>query len=69
MRKTYVDNIRWMTVVLVVMYHVLYMFNSVGIGGAIGPLMPVQVQDAFLYAVYPWFMLLLFVVSGMCARS
>ena len=68
MRKTYVDNIRWMTVVLVVMYHVLYMFNGVGIGGAIGPLMPVQVQDAFLYAVYPWFMLLLFVVSGMSAR-
>lgn len=68
MRKTYVDNIRWMTVILVVIYHVLYMFNGVGIGGAIGPFAPVQVQDAFLYVVYPWFMLLLFVVSGMSAR-
>lgn len=28
MRKTYIDNIRWMTVVLVVIYHVFYMFNA-----------------------------------------
>ena len=68
MRKTYIDNIRWMTVVLVVLYHVLYMFNGVGIGGAIGPLAAVQAQDACLYVVYPWFMLLLFVISGMSAR-
>jgi uncharacterized membrane protein YcfT len=26
-RKLYLDNIRWMTVVLVVIYHVVYMFN------------------------------------------
>ena len=28
-RKLYLDNIRWMTVVLVVIYHVVYMFNGV----------------------------------------
>ena len=28
MRKNYLDNIRWVTVVLVVIYHVLYMYND-----------------------------------------
>lgn len=28
-RKPYLDNIRWATVVLVVIYHVIYMFNGV----------------------------------------
>ncbi|MGN0983770.1 MAG: acyltransferase family protein, partial [Gemmiger sp.] len=57
-----------MTVVLVVVYHVIYMFNGEVTGGVIGPFAPVQPQDAFQYVVYPWFMLLLFVVSGMSAR-
>ena len=68
MRKLYLDNIRWMTVVLVVLYHVIYMFNGVEVHGVIGPFKEVQYQDVFQYIVYPWFMLLLFVVSGMCAR-
>ena len=29
MRKTNIDNIRWMTVVIVVIFHVFYMFNGV----------------------------------------
>lgn len=68
MRKLYLDNIRWITVVLVVLYHVVYMFNGVETSGVIGPFCEVQYQDAFQYVVYPWFMLLLFVVSGMSAR-
>lgn len=68
MRKTYIDNIRWITVVLVVIYHVIYMFNGVTQYGIIGPFSAHQPQDVFQYAVYPWFMLLLFVVSGMSAR-
>lgn len=68
MRKTYIDNIRWMTVVLVVIYHVFYMFNGEVTGGVIGPFTSVQYQDVFQYIVYPWFMLLLFVISGMSAR-
>ena len=68
MRKTYLDNIRWITVVLVVIYHVIYMFNGIETAGVLGPFADVQPQDAFQYMVYPWFMLLLFVVSGMCAR-
>ena len=68
MRKTYLDNIRWITVVLVVVYHVIYMFNGVTQYGVIGPFSAHQPQDVFQYVVYPWFMLLLFVVSGMSAR-
>jgi len=68
MRKTYLDNIRWITVVLVVIYHVIYMFNGVVTVGVIGPFSDNQPQDLFQYIVYPWFMLLLFVVSGMSAR-
>lgn len=68
MRKQYIDNIRWMTVVLVVLYHVIYMFNGIETFGVIGPFSRVQYQDAYQYLVYPWFMLLLFVVSGMSAR-
>ena len=68
MRKTYLDNVRWITVVLVVIYHVIYMYNGVTRYGVIGPFRDFQPQDTFLYLVYPWFMLLLFVVSGMAAR-
>ncbi len=68
MRKTYIDNIRWITVVLVVIYHVIYMFNGIEIYGVIGPISQMRYQDAYQYMVYPWFMLLLFVVSGMSAR-
>lgn len=68
MRKAYIDNIKWITVVLVVIYHVIYMFNGATTYGVIGPLSEFQPQDIFLYIVYPWFMFLLFVVSGMSAR-
>ena len=68
MRKTYIDNIRWITVVLVVIYHVIYIFNGVTKYGIIGPFTEKQPQDVYQYVVYPWFMLLLFVVSGMAAR-
>ncbi len=68
MRKTYIDNIRWITVAIVVIYHVIYMFNGVTTYAVMGPFSQHQPQDVFLYIVYPWFMLLLFVVSGMSAR-
>ena len=46
MRKLYIDNIRWITVVLVVLYHVIYMFNGIETFGVIGPFSDVQYQDA-----------------------
>lgn len=68
MRKHYVDNIRWGTVLLVVLYHVIYMYNGVAAAGVIGPFHEVQYQDALQYLLYPWFMAILFIVSGMSAR-
>ena len=70
MRKLYLDNIRWVTVVLVVLYHVLYMYNAEGIVGTLGKITDLKVQyyDAYQYIVYPWFMMLLFIVSGASAR-
>lgn len=68
MRRYYLDNIRWMTVVCVVLYHVIYMFNGVAADGVVGPFQERQYQDALLYLIYPWFMVLLFLVAGMCAR-
>lgn len=67
-RRIYLDNIRWITVCIVVIYHVIYIFNGVQPFGVIGPFQEHQIQDAFQYLVYPWFMALLFVVSGMSAR-
>ena len=68
MRKHYVDNIRWITVVLVVLYHVIYMYNSVLTAGVVGPFREVQYQDAIQYVLYPWFMVILCLVSGMSSR-
>lgn len=67
MRKYYLDNIRWVTVVLVVIYHVIYMYNSITVG-VVGPFAKMQYQDGVQYILYPWFMMLLFIVAGMCSR-
>jgi len=70
MRKHYLDNIRWITVIIVVIYHVFYMYNSEGVLGGLGRItdLPVQYYDIFQYLVYPWFMPVLFIVSGISAR-
>ena len=68
MRRTYLDNIRWGTVLLVLFYHVLYVFNASGVPGSIGSFTDVQYQDAPMFFVYPWFMVLLFAVAGISSR-
>lgn len=70
MRKYYIDNIRWFTVVTVVVYHVLYMYNAEGILGGLGKITSLSTQpyDIFMYFVYPWFMPLLFIVAGISSR-
>ena len=68
MRKHYLDNIRWATVLLVLVYHVFYLFNGVGVLGGVGSFSEVQYQDAVLYFVYPWFMVLLFLIAGISSR-
>lgn len=70
MRRHYLDNIRWSTVVLVVIYHVLYMYNGEGILGGLGKITHLEVQyyDVYQYIVFPWFMAILFLVSGISSR-
>lgn len=66
-RKDYLDNIRWITVCIVILYHIFYMFNNSGVISNID-VKGIPIMDSFLVFVYPWFMCLLFVVSGISAR-
>lgn len=68
MRKYYIDNIRSLTIILVVIYHVIYIFNSIVVDGVIGPITNTHLLDGVQYILYPWFMLILFIISGMCAK-
>ncbi len=70
MRKHYLDNIRWITVVIVLIYHVFYMYTATGVFGGYGNITGLEVQywDIYQYAVYPWFMFLLFIISGISSR-
>lgn len=68
MRKIYLDNIRGVTVILVMIYHVFYMFNGIGIPGGIPEAANIPAFDWIACMIYPWFMVLLFVVAGMSAR-
>ena len=69
-RKCYLDNIRWITVVIVVLYHVFYMYNAEGVLGGVGQITKLSTQpyDIFQYLVYPWFMPVLFIVAGISSR-
>jgi len=72
MRKHWIDNLRWVTVLLVLFYHVIYFFNNKGVFGGVGgfgeyPACP-QYQDVVMYILYPFFMPLLFLLAGISAR-
>jgi surface polysaccharide O-acyltransferase-like enzyme len=69
MRKHWIDNLRWVTVLLVLLYHVFYFYNNKGVIGGIGGFGDgPQYQDAIMYILYPWFMPLLFILAGISAR-
>ena len=69
MRKHWIDNLRWATVLLVLFYHVIYFFNNKGVFGGIGGFgNGPQYQDVVMYILYPWFMPLLFLLAGIGAR-
>ncbi|MBR3412444.1 MAG: acyltransferase family protein [Bacteroidales bacterium] len=70
-RKHFLDNIRWTTVLLVLLYHVVYFYNNKGVFGGIGGWVDdpkAQPQDVVMYLLYPWFMMLLFLVAGISSR-
>lgn len=69
MRKHWIDNLRWVTVLLVLLYHVFYFYNNKGVIGGIGGFSDgPQYQDIVMYILYPWFMPLLFILAGISTR-
>lgn len=66
------DNLRWVTVLLVLFYHVFYFYNNKGVFGGVGGFGDYpevqQYQDVVMYVLYPWFMPLMFLLAGMSAR-
>ena len=44
------------------------MYTTAAGGLTLPPFSKVQYQDALQYLLYPWFMILLFIVAGMCSR-
>ena len=72
MRKHYLDNIKWIVQILVVLYHLFFMYASTGIAlpSVYGQITkePFVFGDIYQYAVYPWFMTVLFIVSGITSK-
>ena len=67
-RKHFLDNLRWVTVLSVLFYHVIYFYNAKGVFGGIGGFYEDQPWDAIMSLLYPWFMMLLFLVAGISSR-
>ena len=69
MRKHWIDNLRWVTVLLVLLYHVVYFYNNKGVFGGVGGFGDgPQYQDVLMYILYPWFMPMLFLLAGISSR-
>ena len=69
MRRHWIDNLRWVTVLSVLLYHVVYFFNNKGVFGGVGGFSDgPQYQDLLMYILYPWFMPLLFLLAGISAH-
>lgn len=63
MRKYYLDNLRFLCVLLLIPYHVCMIYNAFGENFYIrGPV--IRPMNDFILLTAPWFMPLLFVVAG-----
>ena len=67
MRKYFIDNLRYGAVVSVIVYHIFYVFNSVGLIRNVD-IPGIPALDVIEYILYPWFMAFLFLVAGISAR-
>lgn len=66
-RLHYLDNIKWITFIIVAVYHIIYLFNNSGVISNIA-VKGIPELDSFQVFVYPWFMCLLFLISGISSR-
>lgn len=67
-RLIWLDNLRWVTVFIVLLYHVFYIYNAEGVDDMIPLTNNTPWQDIILYLIYPWFMFLLFLIAGMSTQ-
>lgn len=67
MRRPFLDALRGSVVLLVVVYHAVYLLNGVGVLSNVS-IPGIAQMDVLLYALYPWFMVCLFAVAGASAR-
>lgn len=72
-RLFFLDNIRWITILVVLVFHVFFYYNNIGTPAMFQRLADYETgkfsfAGIFQYSVYQWFMVLLFAVSGICAN-
>lgn len=63
MRKYFLDNLRWIIIVVVVLYHVLIIYNNIGVPYVINTTGN-TLATVFILSFSVWFMQLLFTVAG-----
>ena len=66
-RKYFIDNLRCAIVVTVIVYHLFYELNSVGVIRNVA-IAGIPQLDLVLYVTYPWFMVAMFLLAGISAR-
>ena len=66
-RKHYIDNLRWVCILLLIPFHCAMAYNSWGEGNYI-ILGSNRILSSFLSAIWAWFMPLLFLLAGISAR-
>ncbi len=66
LRQHYIDNIRWLSVLLLFPYHTARIFDGVNSFYIKGPESPAA--TVFVLSCTPWFMPILFVVAGISTR-
>lgn len=63
MRKNHIDNLRWLSVVVLFVYHTFVIYNTFGenfyVEGA-----KIQVTTGFITVLSPWYMPLMFMLAG-----
>ena len=66
-RKYYIDNLRWLCILLLIPFHTAMTFNSWGEGNYIY-LYPNKTLSFFIIVISLWYMPLLFTLAGVSAR-
>lgn len=62
MRKYYLDNLRWLIILILFPYHTLLIYS--GIGSYYFHVANSSIANAFILTFAPWFMQLLFAIAG-----